>query len=184
MNGKLIALLIRSNALMIEALKMSDANAQMREGGPYAHDSSEFNNLVLDCELLAKEAEEFEDVQLQSHVTITGQDLLSPDQQDLIRKVVEQTPQVSPMIPISPAHLPDPLRLQDVEIGRVFHGKFEGNGKPYTALIRITNLITDVMGPQLALVTMLQTIEGKGLIPFERRLSEDTFVKEFVSWEK
>lgn len=98
MNGKLIAMLIRSNALMIEALKMADANAQARDGGSYHFETAEFNNLVADCELLAKEAEAYTgDVEVRQVVSVAAT--------KGVQRVMEQSNKpVSPMVPISPAH--------------------------------------------------------------------------------
>ena len=180
MNQKLIGLLIRSNATLIEALSLATSVSDTR--GLY--DPNQFWGLRQECIALAEEAEAYEVPQQNTVVTSGPTEPFAHREIDRLRKSVEQTPEVTPLIPISPAHLPDPLRLQDVQIGLVFTGKSENTGQLYTAVITETDVVSDVMGRKLALSVNMLTLAGKDLMPFQRRLTEDMFVKEFVSWEK
>lgn len=190
MNGKLIALLIRSNALMIEALKMADANAQERDGGPYHFETAEFNNLVADCELLAKEAEEF--VETQNEIQINagmGIDIEAIKQasKDGAQRAFEQlTKGIQPMVPISPAHelKYQPLKLQDIAVGRVFTGKSANTGQVYTASVKVIENACGAYGKTTAIISTMLSIEGNAVSPFERPMTEDSLFKEFVCWEK
>lgn len=177
MNGKLIALLIRSNALMIEALKMADANAQERQGGPYCFETAEFNNLVADCELLAKEAEEYTgDVELQNNIKVSAA--------EGAQRAFDQLNQgIQPMIPISPAHIKrDPLHMDDVEVDRKFMGRSEGNGQTYCAIIIETDTTSGVMGRAKNVRTRMLIIDDKPVVPFERPLPWGQLSKEFIRW--
>lgn len=191
MNPKLIALLIRSNALMIEALKMADANAQERDGGPYVHETSEFNNLVADCEVLAKEAEEMVDttqteIQIDGGMGIRVESLQDAAKEGAERAFAQLNKGVHPMIPMSPAHQIEaqPLDLKHVQIGRVYLGKSENTGQQYTAAIKEIDTQMGPGGKCYFFLTSMLKIEDRELTPFERGLPEAAFVKEFLRWEK
>lgn len=178
MNGKLIALLIRSNALMIEALKMADANAQARDGGPYHYETAEFNNLVADCELLAKEAEEHaDDVQIQNQIQIAA----AEGAMEGFNKIRESFP---PLVPISPAHLlePEPLKWSDVQVGRKFTGKSANNGQHYLCVITETDVHMNSAERAVNVRTKMIMIDQKEVTPFERPLPAAQFKQEFLRW--
>lgn len=178
MNPKLIALLIRSNALMIEALKMADANAQERDGGQYVHETSEFNSLVADCEMLAKEAEEMDtDVDIRQAIQLAAKEGAERGYKQL---------NPLPIMPISPAHeiKADPLRLDDIKEDRIYLGKSENTGQQYTAAIKSYDMQNGPGGKTYFLHTVMLKIDGNELSPFDRPLSQASFVKEFLRWEK
>ena len=174
MNGKLIAMLIRSNALMIEALKMADANAQARDGGPYHFETAEFNNLVADCELLAKEAEEYTDnVEIQQAITLS-------QAEDIMQGVRH----IAPLVPISPAHQleREPLKWSDVQVGRKFAGKSANNGQHYLCVITETDVHMNSAERAVNVRTMMLMIDKKEVIPFDRPLPAAQFKEEFLRW--
>lgn len=191
MNPKLIALLIRSNALMIEALKMADANAQTRDGGPYVHETSEFNNLVADCELLAKEAEETADttqteIQINGGMGISIENLKTAAKEGAESAFAQLSKGIQPMVPISPAHelKYQPLKIQDIAVDRIYTGKSANTGQTYTAGIKVVDTAFGPYGKQVTVMTTMLSIEGKPVSPFERPMTEDALFKEFVCWEK
>lgn len=179
MNGKLIAMLIRSNALMIEALKMADANAQARDGGPYHFETSEFNNLVADCELLAKEAEEYTgDVEIQQAITVAAKEGAERAYGTLNNPLS--------IMPISPAHAPkrEPLLMDAIVPGRRFMGRSEGNGQTYAAVITETDTANGPNGREVHVKTQMLIIDDRPVTPFERPLPWAQLTREFIRWEK
>lgn len=174
MNGKLIAMLIRSNALMIEALKMADANAQARDGGPYHFETAEFNNLVADCELLAKEAEEYTgEIEIRQAVIEASA--------DGARHAFNQFP---PLVPISPAHQleREPLKWSDVQAGRKFAGKSANNGQHYLCVITETDVHLNSAERAVNVRTKMLMIDQKEVVPFDRPLPAAQFKEEFLRW--
>lgn len=189
MNGKLIALLIRSNALMIEALKMADSNAQARDGGPYHFETAEFNNLVADCELLAKEAEEYVSAvqvtqELDAGMGISVQQVADAAKTGAQQAFDQLNKGIHPMIPMSPAHRieKEPLNMDDIEPDRKFMGRSEGNGQTYCAIITEVDTTDGVMGRAKNCITRMLIIDDKPVTPFERPLPYGQFTREFLRW--
>lgn len=167
MNGKLIALLIRSNATLIEALKYANP------GNGY---ESHFDNLQSDCIRLAEEAEEFKnDVEIKKRITVAATDPYF---------AFDQLNQgIQPMIPISPAHIKrEPLHRDDVEVDRKFIGRSKGNGQTYCAIIMETDVTDGVMGRAKNVRTRILLIDDKHVIPFERPLPWAQLTREFIRW--
>ena len=171
MNPKLIGLLIRSNAKIIEALQVAH---------PSRDYSAHFESLRDDCINLAEQAEEMEcDVTIQQQVKVAAAEGTS-------RAFEQLSKGVQPMIPISPAHeiKAEPLRLQDAEVGRVYLGKSENTGQQYTAVIKEVDYQMGINGKTFMFKTSMLKIEDNELTPFDRNVSEASFIKEFLRWEK
>lgn len=178
MNSKLIAMLIRSNALMIEALKMADANAQARHGGSYHFETDEFNNLVADCELMAKEAEAYTgDVEVQQVVSVAAAEGI----QQGIEQLKKPFP---PMVPISPAHQVEREKLVwgDVKVNRAFIGKTAHNNQPYVAVITETDVNLNSTDRAVNVRTKILKINGNDVAPFDRPIIAGQFKEEFERW--
>lgn len=176
MNGKLIGLLIRSNAAMIEAISAS-ARLADKDG---TYDENLFWGLRQEVIAMAEEAEAIID-----DVTIEHQVKIAVEQgaREGFNKVRESFP---PMVPISPAHevkdQPGLLRIQDVDIGRVYLGKSSSTGQYYTARIegiRAGSLVDENI--RVARTSML-TLANNNLTPFDRFIGEPDFIKEFIRW--
>ena len=169
MNGKLIGLLIRSNATVIEALKYANP------GNGYEF---HFDNLQSDCIRLAEQAEEMEcDITIQQHMQVAA----AEGAQQGYDKLREMFP---PMVPISPAHLleREPLHVQDITMNRIFDGTSASTGQAYRA--RINEIIRDdcIMGIRKNVVVVMLQVAGNNVSPFDRAIKYDTLIKEFVRW--
>lgn len=182
MNGKLIAMLIRSNALMIEALKMADANARVREGGPCCFGPAEFDNLVTDCELLAKEAEEYTgNAEIQQAMPIAASE-------GAMHGFSELNKWSDLIIPFSPAHKSNhaQTRNEDVVVGRKFTGRLISTST--TATCTYLAVITDIdvnfnigdMDPNIRATVF--SVDDKKVAAFTRSLPAQQFKKEFLCW--
>lgn len=176
MNGKLIGLLIRSNATLIEA--MGELSRQLDTAGNYSENN--FWNLRQEVIAMAEEAEA-----MTEEVTIDQQVKIAIEQgtREGFNKVRESFP---PMVPISPAHeIKDQSELshiQDVDIGRVYLGKSSSTGQYYTARlegIRAGSVVDESV--RVARTSML-TLANNNLTPFDRFISEPDFIKEFIRW--
>ena len=171
MNGKLIGLLIRSNATVIEALKYANPG-----NGYEVH----FDSLQSDCIHLAEEAEEFkDDVEIKQRITVAAK--------EGAQHAFDQLNQgIHPMIPISPAHQikKEPLHVDYVQVGRKFMGRSEGNGQTYCAIITETDVTDGVMGRAKNVRTRMLIIDDKHVIPFERPLPWAQLTREFIRWEE
>lgn len=178
MNGKLIAMLIRSNALMIEALKMADANAQARDGGSYHFETAEFNNLVADCELLAKEAEAYTgDVEVRQVVSVAAAEGV----QHAIEQLDKPFP---PMVPISPAHQAGREKLvwSEVKVNRKFIGKTAHTNQLYMAIITETDVNLNSSDRAVNVRTKILKMNGDDVAPFDRPIIAGQFKEEFYRW--
>ena len=176
MNGKLIGLLIRSNAVIVEAL--DEAARLADKDGTY--DSDKFWNLRQEIVAMAEQAEAMAD-----EVTIEHQVKIAVEQgaREGFNKVRESFP---PMIPISPAHevkdQSEPLRIQYADIGRVYLGKSSSTGQQFTARIEDLRAGSTVNADVGMIRTSMLTLADKHLTPFDRFISEPDFIKEFIRW--
>ena len=91
---------------------------------------------------------------------------------------------IHPMIPISPAHQikKEPLHVDDVQVGRKFIGRSEGNGQTYCAIITETDVTDGVMGRAKNVRTHMLIIDDKYIVPFERPLPWAQLTREFIRW--
>lgn len=175
MNGKLIGLLIRSNAVIVEAL--DEAARLSDKDGTY--DSDKFWNLRQEIVAMAEQAEA-----MANEVTIEQQVKIAVEQgaREGFNKVRESFP---PMVPISPAHeVKDPselLRVQDADIGRVYLGKSISTGQYFTA--RVEGIRAGSIDENIRVIrTSMLTLADKHLTPFDRFVGESDFIKEFIRW--
>lgn len=181
MNGKLIGLLIRSNAVIVEAL---DESARLADkDGTY--DSDKFWNLRQEIVAMAEQAEAMADEVMADEVTIAQQVKIAVEQgaREGFNKVRESFP---PMVPISPAHevkhQSEPLRIQYADIGKVYLGKSSSTGQQFTARIEDLRAGSTVNADIGMIRTSMLTLADKHLTPFDRFISEPDFIKEFIRW--
>lgn len=176
MNGKLIGLLIRSNAAMIEAISAS-ARLADKDG---TYDENLFWGLRQEVIAMAEEAEAMtEEVNIEQVKIAVEQGA-----REGFNKVRESFP---PMVPISPAHEVDHqsglLQIQDADIGRVYLGKSSSSGQYYTARIEgFRGAQSAVDGNVKVVRTSMLTLANNHLTPFDRFISESDFIKEFIRW--
>lgn len=177
MNGKLIGLLIRSNAAMIEAISAS-ARLADKDG---TYDENLFWGLRQEVIAIAEEAEAMtEEVVTESRMKTA----IKQYAWESFNKVRESFP---PMVPISPAHKVDHqsglLQIQDADIGRVYLGKSSSTGQYYTARIEgFRDAQSAVDGNVKVVRTSMLTLANNHLTPFDRFIGEPGFIKEFIRW--
>ena len=162
MNGKLIALLIRSNATLIEAI--GELSRQLDTAGNYSENN--FWNLRQEVIAMAEEAESLDDVQ--PTTVITGcpenvEELLA----DAVRKHSKfkkgshannpvrrpVMPVAHPIMPISPSHQKgsvNDMQPSDLTAGTYYHG-IDGANVPYFARIDgLSNYSNHIEGTERA----------------------------------
>lgn len=174
MNGKLIALLIRSNATLIEAI--GELSRQLDTAGNYSENN--FWNLRNEVIAMAEEAEAItDDVQIQNQIQIAA----AEGAMEGFNKIRESFP---PMVPISPAHLlePEPLKWSDVQVGRKFAGKSANNGQHYLCVITETDVHMNSAERAVNVRTKMIMIDQKEVTPFDRPLPAAQFKQEFLRW--
>lgn len=174
MNGKLIGLLIRSNATLIEALSES-ARLADKDG---SYNENQFWNLRQEVIAMAEEAEAVTEEVTIEQVKIA----VEQGAKEGLNKVRESFP---PMVPISPAHEIKHQSgfLHDADIGRVYLGKSSSTGQYYTARVEGFRAAQSAVDGDVKVVrTSMLTLANNHLTPFDRFISESDFIKEFIRW--
>ena len=174
MNGKLIGLLIRSNATLIEALSES-ARLSDKDG---SYNENQFWNLRQEVIAMAEEAEAVTEEVAIEQVKIA----VEQGAREGFNKVRESFP---PMVPISPAHEVKHQSglLHDADINRVYLGKSSSTGQYYTARIEGFRAAQSAVDGNVKVVrTSMLTLANKHLTPFDRFIGEPDFIKEFIRW--
>lgn len=174
MNGKLIGLLIRSNATLIEALSES-ARLADKDG---SYNENQFWNLRQEVIAMAEEAEAMTEEITIEQVKIA----VEQGAREGFDKVRKSFP---PMVPISPAHEVKHQSgfLHDTDINRVYLGKSSSTGQYYTARIEgFRAAQSSVDGNVKVVRTSMLTLANNHLTPFDRFISEPDFIKEFIRW--
>lgn len=170
MNGKLIGLLIRSNAAMIEAISAS-ARLADKDG---TYDENLFWGLRQEVIAMAEEAEAItDDVEIKQAVTVAAAE-----------GARHGFNQIAPLIPISPAHMleREPLKWSDVQVGRKFAGKSANNGQHYLCVITETDVHMNSAERAVNVRTKMLMIDQKEVVPFDRPLPAAQFKEEFLRW--
>lgn len=170
MNGKLIGLLIRSNAAMIEA--MGEVVRQLDKSGN--HFEHRFRNLRSQVIAMAEEAEAIKgDVEIRQAVSIADSE-----------GVMRDFNTFHPIVPISPAHQleREPLKWSDIQVGRKFEGKFSHNGHRYLCVITETDVHENFTERAVNVRTKMLMIDQKEVVPFNRPLPAAQFKEEFLRW--
>lgn len=173
MNGKLIGLLIRSNATLIEALSES-ARLADKDG---SYNENQFWNLRQEVIAMAEEAEAMtEEVAIQQVKIAVEQGA-----REGFNKVRESFP---PMVPISPAHQVEREKLVwgDVKVNRAFIGKTAHNNQPYVAVITETDVNLNSTDRAVNVRTKILKINGNDVAPFDRPIIAGQFKEEFERW--
>lgn len=174
MNGKLIGLLIRSNATLIEALSES-ARLADKDG---SYNENQFWNLRQEVIAMAEEAEAMTEEVAIEQIKIA----VEQGAREGFNKVRESFP---PMVPISPAHEVKHQSgfLHDTDINRVYLGKSSSTGQYYTARIEGFRAAQSAVDGNVKVVrTSMLTLANNHLTPFDRFISEPDFIKEFIRW--
>ena len=170
MNGKLVGLLIRSNAAIIEAISAS-ARLADKDG---TYDENLFWGLRQEVIAMAEEAE-----------AITGEieirQAVIEASADGARHAFNQFP---PLVPISPAHQLErqPLKWSDVQVGRKFAGKSANNGQHYLCVITETDVHMTSAERAVNVRTKMLMIDQKEVFPFDHPLPAAQFKEEFLRW--
>ncbi len=175
MNSKLIALLIRSNAALIEA--MGEVTRQLDKSGNYSE--NHFWNLRSEVIAMAEAAEAM-DNEIQTQVVSVSSD---PRNMEKISELIGELKTI-PIIPISPSYQikVEPL-IADIQSGRKFHGKFENNIETYLAVITGIS-VTDVDTiPSVIIKTSVIAIGDVPVAPYDRPLPYMSFQEEFLRWK-
>jgi len=170
MNGKLIGLLIRSNAAMIEAISAS-ARLADKDG---TYDENLFWGLRQEVIAMAEEAEAITgNAEIQQAVSIAAAE-----------GAMHGFNQFPPLIPISPAHMleREPLKWSDVQVGRKFAGKSANNGQHYLCVITETDVYMNSAERAVNVRTTMLMIDKKEVFPFNRPLPAAQFKEEFLRW--
>ena len=173
MNGKLIGLLIRSNATLIEALSES-ARLADKDG---SYNENQFWNLRQEVIAMAEEAEAItEEVNIEQVKIAVEQGA-----REGFNKVRESFP---PMVPISPAHQVEREKLVwgDVKVNRAFIGKTAHNNQPYVAVITETDVNPNSTDRAVNVRTKILKINGNDVAPFDRPIIAGQFKEEFERW--
>lgn len=173
MNGKLIGLLIRSNAAMIEAISAS-ARLADKDG---TYDENLFWGLRQEVIAMAEEAEAMtEEVNIEQVKIAVEQGA-----REGFNKVRESFP---PMVPISPAHQVEREKLVwgDVKVNRAFIGKTVHNNQPYVAIITETDVNLNSTDRAVNVRTKILKINGNDVVPFDRPIIAGQFKEEFERW--
>lgn len=173
MNGKLIGLLIRSNAAMIEALSES-ARLADKDG---SYNENQFWNLRQEVIAMAEEAEAMtEEVNIEQVKIAVAQGA-----REGFNKVRESFP---PMVPISPAHQVEREKLVwgDVKVNRAFIGKTAHNNQPYVAVITEADVNLNSTDRAVNVRTKILKINGNDVAPFDRPIIAGQFKEEFERW--
>lgn len=174
MNGKLIGLLIRSNAAMIEAISAS-ARLADKDG---TYDENLFWGLRQEVIAMAEEAEAMtEDVTIDQQVKIA----VEQGAREGFNKVRESFP---PMVPISPAHQMESEKLVwgEVKVNRKFIGKTTHNNQFYTAIITETDVNLNSVDRAVNVRTKILEVNGNEVTPFDRPIIARQFKEEFDRW--
>lgn len=170
MNGKLIELLIRSNAAIIEAISAS-ARLADKDG---TYDENLFWGLRQEVIAMADEAEAItRDAEIQQAVSISAD-----------KGEMHGAGNFPPMVPISPAHqlVREPLKWSDVRVGRKFAGKSANNGRDYLCVITETDVHINSAERAVNVRTMMLMIDQKDVFPFDHPLPAAQFKEEFLRW--
>ena len=170
MNGKLIGLLIRSNAAIIEAISAS-ARLADKDG---TYDENLFWGLRQEVIAMAEEAEAITgEVEIQQAVTVAAAE-----------GARHGFNQIAPLIPISPAHQleREPLKWSDVQTGRKFAGKSLNNGQHYLCVITETDVNLNSTDRAVNVRTKILKINGNDVAPFDRPIIAGQFKEEFERW--
>lgn len=173
MNGKLIGLLIRSNAAMIEAISAS-ARLADKDG---TYDENLFWGLRQEIIAMAEEAEAVTEEVTIEQVKIA----VEQGAREGFDKVRESFP---PMVPISPAHQVEREKLVwgDVKVNRAFIGKTAHNNQPYVAIITETDVNLNSADRAVNVRTKILKINGNDVAPFDRPIIAGQFKEEFERW--
>lgn len=173
MNGKLIGLLIRSNAAMIEALSES-ARLADKDG---SYNENQFWNLRQEVIAMAEEAEAMTEEANIEQVKIA----VAQGAREGFDKVRESFP---PMVPISPAHQVEREKLVwgDVKVNRAFIGKTAHNNQPYVAVITEADVNLNSTDRAVNVRTKILKINGNDVAPFDRPIIAGQFKEEFERW--
>lgn len=175
MNGKLVGLLIRSNAALIEALSES-ARLADKDG---SYNENQFWNLRQEVIAMAEEAEAV------TEEVVTESQMKTAIKQYAWEGFNEVRESFPPMVPISPAHEVKHQSgfLHDTDINRVYLGKSSSTGQYYTARIEGFRAAQSAVDGNVKVVrTSMLTLANNHLTPFDRFISEPDFIKEFIRW--
>lgn len=170
MNGKLIGLLIRSNAAIIEAISAS-ARLADKDG---TYDENLFWGLRQEVIAMADEVEAITlDAEIQQVVSIAAD-----------KGEMNGAGNFPPMVPISPAHqlAREPLKWSDVRVGRKFAGKSANNGLDYLCVITETDVHLNSAERAVNVRTKILMFDQKEVVPFDRPLPAAQFKEEFLRW--
>lgn len=173
MNGKLIGLLIRSNATLIEALSES-ARLADKDG---SYNENQFWNLRQEVIAMAEEAEAMTEEVAIEQVKIA----VEQGAREGFNKVRESFP---PMVPISPAHQVEREKLVwgEVKVNRKFIGKTERTNQLYMAIITETDVNLNSSDRAVNMRTKMLEMNGIEVAPFDRPIIADQFKEEFYRW--
>lgn len=174
MNGKLIGLLIRSNATLIEALSES-ARLADKDG---SYNENQFWNLRQEVIAMAEEAEAM------TEEVVTESQMKTAIKQYAWEGFNEVRESVPPMVPISPAHQVEREKLVwgDVKVNRAFIGKTAHNNQPYVAVITETDVNLNSTDHAVNVRTKILKINGNDVAPFDRPIIAGQFKEEFERW--
>lgn len=174
MNGKLIGLLIRSNAAMIEAISAS-ARLADKDG---TYDENLFWGLRQEVIAMAEEAEAM------TEEVVTESQMKTAIKQYAWEGFNEVRESVPPMVPISPAHQVEREKLvwSDVKVNRAFIGKTAHNNQPYVAVITETDVNLNSTDRAVNVRTKILKINGNDVAPFDRPIIAGQFKEEFERW--
>ena len=174
MNGKLIGLLIRSNATLIEALSES-ARLADKDG---SYNENQFWNLRQEVIAMAEEAEAM------TEEVVTESQMKTAIKQYAWEGFNEVRESVPPMVPISPAHQVEREKLvwSDVKVNRAFIGKTVHNNQPYVAVITETDVNLNSTDRAVNVRTKILKINGNDVAPFDRPIIAGQFKEEFERW--
>lgn len=174
MNGKLIGLLIRSNAAMIEAISAS-ARLADKDG---TYDENLFWGLRQEVIAMAEEAEAM------TEEVVTESQMKTAIKRYAWEGFNEVRESVPPMVPISPAHQVEREKLVwgDVKVNRAFIGKTAHNNQPYVAVITETDVNLNSTDRAVNVRTKILKINGNDVAPFDRPIIAGQFKEEFERW--
>lgn len=174
MNGKLIGLLIRSNATLIEA--MGELSRQLDTAGNYSENN--FWNLRQEVIAMAEEAEAM------TEEVVTESQMKTAINQYAWEGFNEVRESVPPMVPISPAHQVEREKLVwgDVKVNRKFVGKTTHNNQFYTAIITETDVNLNSVDRAVNVRTKILEVNGNEVTPFDRPIIARQFKEEFDRW--
>nr|CAK6604285.1 hypothetical protein K9PH25C2_LOCUS36 [Klebsiella phage vB_Kpn_K9PH25C2] len=174
MNGKLIGLLIRSNAAMIEAISAS-ARLADKDG---TYDENLFWGLRQEVIAMAEEAEAM------TEEVVTESQMKTAIKQYAWEGFNEVRESFPPMVPISPAYQVEREKLVwgDVKVNRAFIGKTAHNNQLYVAVITETDVNLNSTDRDVNVRTKILKINGNDVAPFDRPIIAGQFKEEFERW--